>query len=37
MFAKLLGGSQTFKDVKDTETLVAFLDTRRKSKETDPE
>jgi integrase/recombinase XerD len=37
MFAKFLGGSQTFKDVKDTETLVAFLDTRRKSKETDPE
>jgi integrase/recombinase XerD len=37
MFAKFLGTSETFKDVKDTETIIAFLDTRRKSKEEDPE
>ena len=37
MFAKFLAESKTFIDVKDSETLVSFLDTRRKSKEEDPE
>ena len=37
MFAKFIGESKTFYDVKDSETIVAFLDTRRKSKEKDPE
>jgi integrase len=37
MFAKFIGESKTFYDVKDSETIVAFLDTRRKSKEEDPE
>lgn len=36
MFAKFIGESKTFLDVKDSETIIAFLDTRRKSKE-DPE
>jgi hypothetical protein len=29
--------NKTFYDVKDSKTIVAFLDTRRKSKEVDPE
>jgi hypothetical protein len=37
MFAKFLTESKTFYDVKNSETIVAFLDTRRKSKEEDPE
>jgi hypothetical protein len=37
MFAKFLGESKTFYDVKDSETIVIFLDTRRKTKEEDPE
>ena len=37
MFAKFIGESKTFYDVKDSETIVAFLDTRRKNKEEDPE
>ena len=37
MFAKFLKESKTFYDVKDTETIVAFLDTRKKGKEEDPE
>ena len=37
MFAKFLGESKTFYDVKDTETIVVFLDIKRKSKEKDPE
>ena len=37
MFAKFIGGSKTFYVVKDRETIIAFLDTRRKSKEDDPE
>ena len=37
MFVKFLEESKTFYDVKDSETIVAFLDTRRKSKEDDPE
>jgi hypothetical protein len=37
MFAKFLDESKTFHDVKDSETIVVFLDTRRKSKEDDPE
>jgi hypothetical protein len=37
MFAKFLGESKTFSDVKDSETIVGFLNTRRKSKEDDPE
>ncbi len=37
MFAKFLEESKTFNDVKDSETIVAFLDTRRKSKEDDPD
>jgi len=37
MFVKFLTEFKTFYDVKDSETIVAFLDTRRKSKEDDPE
>jgi len=37
MFAKFLTESKTFYDVKNSETIVAFLDTRRKNKEEDPE
>ncbi len=37
MFAKFLGESKTFTDVNDNETIVAFLDAKRKSKEDDPE
>ena len=33
MFAKFLGESKTFIDVKDSETIVSFLDIKRKSKE----
>ncbi|MGI9012411.1 MAG: hypothetical protein ACR2F1_14665 [Nitrososphaeraceae archaeon] len=36
MFAKFLE-SKTFKDVKDNETIMAFLDIKRKSKEEDQE
>jgi hypothetical protein len=36
MFAKFIGEFKTFSDVKDSETIVTFLDTRRKNKE-DPE
>jgi hypothetical protein len=37
MFAKVLGESKTFIDVRDSETIVAFLDIKIKSKEEDPE
>jgi len=37
MFAKFLTESKTFYDVKNSETIVVFLDTWRKSKEEDPE
>lgn len=37
MFTKFLGESKTFNDVNDRETIIAFLDTRRKSKEENPE
>ena len=37
MFAKFIGESKTLHDIKDQETIIAFLDTRRKSKEEDPE
>jgi hypothetical protein len=37
MFAKFIGESKTFYAVKDRETIVSFLDTRRKHKEEDPE
>jgi hypothetical protein len=37
MFAKFIGESKTLYDIKDHETIVSFLDTRRKSKEEDPE
>src|SRR5215203_5539833 len=37
MFAKFIGESKTFYDIKDSEAIVVFLDTRRKSKEEDPE
>ena len=37
MFAKFLGESKTFFDVKDSEPIVAFLNIKRKSKEEDPE
>jgi integrase/recombinase XerD len=37
MFAKFLGEFKTFYDVKDTETIIVFLDIKRKSKEKDPE
>jgi hypothetical protein len=33
MFAKFRGESKTLYDIKDQEIIVAFLDTRRKSKE----
>jgi hypothetical protein len=32
MLAKFIGESKTFYDVKDSETIIAFLDTRRKTK-----
>lgn len=37
IFAKFLGDSKTFIVVKDSETIVAFLDIKRKNKEEDPE
>ena len=37
MFTKFIGDSKTLHDIKDQETIVAFLDTRRKNKEEDPE
>jgi hypothetical protein len=37
MFAKFIGDSKTLHDIKDQETIVAFLDTKIKSKEKDPE
>jgi hypothetical protein len=37
MFAKFIGESKTLYDIKDHETIVAFLDTRKKTKEEDPE
>jgi hypothetical protein len=37
IFAKLVGEAKTFYDVKDSETIIAFLETRRKSKEENPE
>ena len=37
MFAKFIGDSKTLHDIKDQETIVSFLDTRRKNKEEDPE
>ena len=37
MFAKFLGDSQTFYDIKSSEHVVKFLDTKKKSKEDDPE
>jgi hypothetical protein len=37
MFAKFLGESKTFYDIKDREIIIAFLDIKRKSKEEDPE
>jgi hypothetical protein len=30
MFAKFLGESKTFKDVNDSETIIVFLDIKRK-------
>ena len=37
MFAKFIGESLTLYDIKNKETIVAFLDTKRKSKEEDSE
>ena len=37
MFAKFLGDSKTFNEIKDGETIIVFLDVKRKSKEQDPE
>ena len=37
MFAKFIGDSKTLNEIKNQEIIVAFLDTRRKSKEEDPE
>ena len=37
MFAKFIGEFKTFYEIKDRETIVTLLDTRRKSKEEDPE
>src|SRR5215217_988320 len=37
MFAKFLGESKNVYDVKDSETIVAFLDIKRKNKEEDSE
>ncbi len=37
MFAKFIGDSKSLHDIKNQEIIVAFLDTRRKSKEEDPE
>ena len=37
MFAKFIGESNTLYEVNNKETIFAFLDTKRKSKEEDPE
>ena len=37
MFAKFIGESKTLHDITNEETIIAFLDTRRKNKEVDPE
>ena len=37
MFSKFIGESKTSHNIKDRETIVSFLDTRRKNKEEDPE
>ncbi|HEY6658925.1 MAG TPA: hypothetical protein VIZ62_10400, partial [Nitrososphaeraceae archaeon] len=37
MFAKFIGESITLLDVKNKETILAFLDTKRKNKEDDSE
>jgi integrase/recombinase XerD len=37
MFAKFIGDFKTLYEIKDQGTIVAFLDTRRKNKEEDPE
>jgi integrase/recombinase XerD len=37
MFTKFIGESLTLYDIKNEEIIVAFLDTRRKNKEMDPE
>jgi hypothetical protein len=37
MFTKFIGESKTLHDIKDQETIITFLDTRRKNKEEDPE
>lgn len=37
IFAKFIGEFKTSHNIKDQETIVSFLDTRRKNKEEDPE
>jgi hypothetical protein len=37
MFAKFLGEYKTFNEVRDRETIISFLDNKRKSKEEDIE
>ena len=37
MYAKFIGESKTLYDITNEETIIAFLDTRRKNKEVDPE
>jgi hypothetical protein len=37
MFAKFLGEYKTFNEVQDRETIILFLDNKRKSKEEDIE
>jgi hypothetical protein len=37
MFTKFIGESKIIYDIKNKETIIAFLDTRRKNKEEDPE
>ena len=37
MFTKVIGESKTLYDVNDSETIISFLDIKRKSKEEDPE
>ena len=37
MFAKFIGESKTFYEIKNSETIIAFLDTRKKNKEEDLE
>ena len=37
MFAKFIGEFKILYDIKDSETIVAFLDTRRKNEERNPE